>query len=325
MTAPYLLRLLCICLASFFLIHLAVGLVVWLLTPVVLRVAERLRPRQAARCLLALRMSPAALAAAAVAGLCVPSYLWLEPAATSEEVGTACLAAALFCVACWAPALARSWRAASRTLGYIRYCRMVGRQTCLGAEASTAWVVEGPAPFLVLAGIIHPRLMVSSDVVAALSAEQLAVALRHEHAHRVSRDNLKRLLVLLTPDILPFWSTFERLEHGWNRFTEWAADDHAVAGDSDRSLSLAAALVRVARMGACPQTAPLVTSLLADNDDLAARVDRLLQEAPGGVEERTRPVLAIGAGIAACAGIVGAMLHPATLYSVHDLLEHLTH
>ena len=33
--------------------------------------------------------------------------------------------------------------------------------------------------------------------------------------------------------------------------------DYAVAGDSQRSLSLASALVSVARMGACPQTAPL--------------------------------------------------------------------
>ena len=323
MTAPYLLRLLCISLASFFLVHLALGLLVSLAAPAAVRVADRMRARQAERFLLALRLLPAGAALATVAGLCVPSYLLLEPAATSEEVGLSCLGAALLCLACWGFALARSWRATSRSLGYIRYCRMVGRRTRLGAEGSPAWVVDGPAPFLALAGIVRPRLMVSSDVVAALSAEQLAVALRHEQAHQMSRDNLKRLLVLLAPDVLPFWRAFDILERGWARFTEWAADDDAVGGDASRSVSLAAALVRVARLGACPQTAPLVTSLLADNDDLAARVERLLRESPGKAAERGRPLLAWGTTLAAV-GLFAGMLQPATMYSVHRLLEHLT-
>lgn len=324
MTASYLLRLACISLASFFLIHLAVALAVSLIAPGAIEAAGRLRPIRAARVLLALRLLPAAAAAVVVAVLCVPSYLWLEPRAASEDVGVRCLAAALLCLVCSALALARAWRAASRSLGYIRYCRIVGRRMCVGAEASPAWVVEGPAPFLVLAGIVRPRLVISSNVVAALPPEQLAVALRHEHAHRISRDNLKRLLVLLTPDVLPFWRGFGALDRAWARFTEWAADDRAVAGDSGRSLSLAAALVRVARMGACPQTPPLVTSLLADNEELAARVDRLLRDAPRLVDERPRPALAL-AGTAAFGCLVSATLQPATLQLVHGLLEQLTH
>lgn len=324
MTASYLLRLVCISLASFFLIHLAVALAVSLIAPSAIEAAGRMRPIRAARMLLALRLLPAAAAAVVVTVLCVPSYLWLEPRAASEEVGVRCLAAALLCLACLALAVARTWRAASRSIGYIRYCRIVGRRTCLGSESSPAWVVEGPAPFLVLAGIVRPRLVISSNVVAALPPEQLAVALRHEHAHRVSRDNLKRLLVLLTPDLLPFWRGFGVLDRGWARFTEWAADDRAVAGDSRRSLSLASALVRVARMGACPQTAPLVTSLLADNADLAARVDRLLRDAPRAADERPGVTLAL-AGTAALGCLLGATLQPATLQLVHGLLEHLTH
>lgn len=324
MTASYLPRLVCISLASFFLIHLVAALAVSLLAPWASRAAARMRPIHATQMLLALRLLPAGGAAVVVAALCVPSYLWLEPRAAYEEVGAWCLAAALLCVACWAPALARSWRAAARSLGYIRYCRMVGRRACLGAEASAAWVVEGTAPLLVLAGVVHPNLVISSGVVAALPPEQLAMALRHEEAHRVSRDNLKRLVVLLTPDVLPLWRGLGALERGWARFAEWAADDRAVAGDARRSLSLAAALVRVARMGACPQAAPLVISLLADNEDLAARVDRLLGEAPRAADERGRPGLALS-GAAAFAGLMAAMLHPATLYAVHGLLEHLTH
>ena len=32
----------------------------------------------------------------AVAAVCIPSYLWLEPDASTEEVGLVCFAAALF-------------------------------------------------------------------------------------------------------------------------------------------------------------------------------------------------------------------------------------
>lgn len=325
MSAPYFLRLLCISLASFFLIHLALGLLVRMLSPVLIRRVERMLPRRAAGFLLAVRLLPSACAFTAVAGLCVPSYLRFEQRTGGEEVGLACIAAALLCAACFAISAVRSWRAAARSLGYVRYCQMVGRRTCLAGDALPAWVVDGPAPFLVLAGIVHPRLMVSKDVVVALAADQLAAALRHEHAHRVSRDNLKRLVVLLAPDLLPFWRSFDALERAWSRFAEWAADDHAVAGDSTRSLSLASALVRVARMGACPQAPPLVTSLLADNEDLAERVNRLLRETPPPSAAGPSPVLLpVACGLAGAALAV-LMLQPAVLYPIHGLLEHLTH
>ena len=112
------------------------------------------------------------------------------------------------------------------------------------------WTLNSPAPFLALVGVFPSRVVISSPVMTALSpSEQLAAALRHEAAHQVSRDNLKRLLLLLAPGLLPGLRGFDAIERGWARFTEWAADDEAVAGDARLSLSLAAALVRIARMG----------------------------------------------------------------------------
>lgn len=324
MTLPYLLRFLCLCLASFFLLHLALGLAVTLLAPAALRWTERLRPRQAAQFLLGLRLFPAIFSLLMVAGLCAPSYLLLEPAATREEVGLGCLAAALLCATSLAISAVRCVRAARRSLGYVRYCQMVGRQTHLAGQNTPVWVVEGSAPFLVLAGIANPRLIISRPVVNALPALQLAAALRHEEAHRLFRDNFKRLLLLLAPDMLPLWRGFGKLERVWNRLAEWAADDYAVAGDPNRSLSLASALVRVARMGACPQTAPLVTSLLADNQDLAKRVERLLREVPAENPEERKPWYELLASVLAAGFAIGLLVQPATLSKVHALLEHLT-
>jgi len=326
MTLPYPLRLLCLCLATFFLVHLVLGLGTWLLSPAAVRMARRLRPGTAARLLLSLRLFPLAGSVFLVAGLCVPSYLWLEPRASAEEVGFTCLAAALMAGAIWAISIARALGAATRSLRCIRRSQRLGRAVQLPGELSPVWVMEGAPVSLVLAGILRPRVFISRAVVDALSAEQLAAALRHERAHRISRDNLKRLLLLLAPDLFPFSRRFATIERAWARFAEWAADDGAVAGDSLRSLSLAAALVRVARLGPAPQPSPLVACLVDAGADLSARVERLLRCVPPGEESaRTLPVMAAGGMVAVAASAVAVMMHPVTLHTAHRLFEQLMH
>jgi len=144
-------------------------------------------------------------------------------------------------------------------------------------ESSTAVIVNKDAPLLALVGLFRPRLIISDALLRSLSLEELQVALLHENAHRDSRDNLKRLVLLLAPAPIPFFRVFSALEQSWAKLSEWAADDEAVRGDSQRALSLATALLRVARMmGAAPCLSFLHTSLCAGDHDLSARVDRLL-------------------------------------------------
>jgi beta-lactamase regulating signal transducer with metallopeptidase domain len=196
----------------------------------------------------------------------------------------------------------------------------VGRREAGGAVL----VVESSAPVLGLAGIIHPRLVISRGLMNTLTKNQLAAALRHERAHGISRDNLKRLLILLAPDVFPFMRGFTTLERGWAKFTEWSADDRAVAGNSRRSLSLAAALVRVARMSPAPQSSVLVASLVADGKDLSARVDRLLglmAVSPKG--GRHLNYLAVVGSVMLAIAVMAAAVEPETLHSVHQLLERL--
>jgi beta-lactamase regulating signal transducer with metallopeptidase domain len=320
--SSYFFRLLCLSLAAFFLVHLALGLVVSSLAPAAIRIARRLGPRRAVRFLLALRLFPLGIAMFAAAGLCVPSYLQFEPKATAEHIGFVCLAAAILGAAVWGVSIARALRAAAGSLRYTRHCRRIGRRTWLPGESSPVWVVERcAAPLLALIGVVRPRLVVSKNVLSGLSSRQLAAALRHEHAHWVSRDNLKRLLMLLAPDVFPFVRAFRAIERSWAMFAEWAADDSAVAGDSRHSLSLAAALVRVARMGAAAQP-PLASSLLAGDRDLAERVERLLHAAPGKCG-RHRHALTISASLTLAASLLVVILQPATLRGVHLLLEHL--
>jgi len=324
MNLPYLARLVCLCLAAFFLVHAALGLAVSAAASRAVHFASRMAPVHGARLLLALRLFPAAFALFVVAGLCTPSYLYLEPKGAPEPMGPACLAAALMGLVLWGCSTARATRALARSLRHIRQCRRQSREMRLPGERKAAWVIEGTAPCVMLAGVLRPRMVISRGVVAALSAEQLSAVVRHERAHGASRDNLKRLLVLLAPGILPFASGFRNLERAWAKISEWAADDRAAAGKTRRSLSLAAALVRVARLGSAASTPALATSLMADGADLSERVDRLLRPARSTARRSHRePILTASAGLLLTGALIAVMAHPVTLHSAHECLEFL--
>lgn len=322
MISPYFFRLLCLSLAAFFVVHAAVGLPVSLAVPWAVRMAGRMRPRMAARLLLGLRLLPAGLALFVVAGLCVPSYLWLEPEAAAEGVGFWCMAAAMLTAAIWGISAVKGLRATVLSLSHARRWQCAGWRTRIPGVPSPVLVIDAPAPLLALAGIFRSKVIVSRRVLNVLPAGQMAAALRHEQAHCASRDNLKRLLLLLAPGILPVWHGFGALERAWMRFAEWAADDDSVAGDRRRALLLAAALVRVARLGGASAQIPLAASILAGSADLEARVDRLLNPPPPKLEPRM-PVVTIAAALALAASLAAVTWQPATLSSVHRLLEHL--
>ena len=321
MIVPYLLRLLWLCLAAFFVIHTVVGLMVSMAAPAAVRAAQRMRARRGAGLLLTLRLLPATLGLTLVAGLCVPSYLLLEEGGSAERVGALCLMAAMAAAAMWTVAMVRSARAAARSVHHARAWARSGSQSRMDGAQQPVWIVDSGAPLLALAGVLRPQLVISRMAAAALSSEQLRAALRHEEAHRAAKDNLKRLLLLLAPGLFPGWHGFQALERGWFRLTEWAADDDAVAGNPRVSLSLASALVRMARMGGTPEPEPLTVAFLADGGDLSARVDRLLRPATTLPAPRRRPAIVVTAMLAAL--FVAVILQPETLESAHRLMEHL--
>lgn len=323
MNLPYTLRLLCLCFASFFLIHGALGLATFAAVPRAMRFGEAMRPRNGARFLLALRLLPVTLAALTVAGLCIPSYLWLETNEAGERVGLACCVIALLGILVWAHSALRTARAAMFSIQQSKLYSREGESE-YGSASPRFTVLNNTTPMLALTGVLRPRVVVSRRVLQTLSHEELEAALAHERAHRKSLDNLKRLALILSPEILPFSRAFARLDRCWARLIEWAADDEATAGDSQRSVSLAAALVHMARMGAAPTPSPLASSFLGNDRDLSARVDRLLglAQAPANRPPRSRAVLPIALTIVT-AIVIAAMIRPGTFLSVHHLLEQL--
>lgn len=331
MMLPYFWRLLFFSAATFFAINSIAGLAVRFFVPAAIRLTGRMQPRAAAQFLLVLRLAPAALAAFAVLALCMPSYLSYEPGATREEVGLACVLATFLTAALLAIACARGIRALISTTTYARTCLKSGKLIQSSPVASPLIVIENAAPVIAMVGAFRPQLVISRRVLETLSPDELDCAIHHERAHRTSADNFKRLLILLTPDIFPFLTrAFAALDRSWITLSEWAADDSAVCDNPQRALSLAGALVHIAQMGVAPRMSPLCTSLLSGhsncmNQDLSARVDRLLraERLPVKARKRFRGILTISTVAIACAVFV-ALLRPDSLHSVHRILEVLT-
>jgi Zn-dependent protease with chaperone function len=320
MTLPYLLRLLCLCFAFFFLLNAACALLVRMFSTSGLRFVATGRAASAANFLLALRLFPFALATLFVVSLCLPSYLRLEPVATAEHVGATSLLFGGLGFLCWGLALARAIRAL--LLSALHHWRLsrLAEQIFLPEHGCTAVVLDSSLPVLALSGAVRSRLLISRSLLEALSAEELGAALVHENAHRISRDNLKRLLVLLAPDPFPLVNPLRGMEGAWSQLAEWAADDRAVAGSSQRALSLASALLRVARHGAAPNLPYLSTSLLGGDSDLRVRVDRLLQQDLAIPVANTGLYVRVFALFSALP-FIAVLVLPATLSFVHEMQE----
>jgi hypothetical protein len=290
MTLSYALRLIVVSLAAFAIIFMATGVLVSFLAGGARRRAARMQADAAARFILLLRLLPAGLAVVVVAAFCVPSYIQFEQRGELEQAGPLCLSLACISLAFLISAGVRTFR---------------------------AWLHSAhPGATIALVGIVRPHVLVSEEARNYLAPAELSMALRHEESHAKSHDNLKRLLILLAPGPFP---GFRDLERNWKLLAEYAADEHAAAGDPERSLSLAAALVRIAKLGVTPEP-PLVTSFLAAANDLESRVDRLLNP-----KKLPRTHFLPAAYCCSALAIVAAVLHPAMPIYVHGLLEHLLH
>jgi beta-lactamase regulating signal transducer with metallopeptidase domain len=267
---------------------------------------DRLRARHAASLLFALRLAPFCLTALAICTVCIPSYLQYEPDAPGEHVGLICMALASLGGVIVGHGF---WRSIRALIQSSRFQSAPVERLVVGGQI--AIVVDSDMPVLAVSGVICPKLVISRSILQSLSATQLAAAVRHEQAHLVERDNLKRLLMMFAPGI-----GLGRVDKAWARAAERAADDAAAESSMEQRLELAGALVNVARLG-LTTTPPLVTAFAADTHELSTRVDRLLNSSP--VAERRFPWTLITLAALVLVGVAVAF----TGKPVHRALEAL--
>ncbi len=275
--------------------------------------------------LLALRLFPTGCALLVSLGLVLPAYLVREPQASGETVGAALLA---FLALLSIPVLlgaARgglALRASSRLLaGYLRR----GRRISVAGVSIPVYEVEAPFPAIAVAGVFRPRLLIAAQLRATLSTDELASILAHESSHVSRSDNLRQLLMRSAPDWLPFTSVAAEMQEAWRDATEKSADDEAVGSDPAAALTLAAALVSVARITPRHAGRLLLANAVGNPDVVLERVRRLVSGRP----RTSDPWLTIGSALALCPfGLVPALAaftlsRADLLHSAYELAEAL--
>lgn len=150
--------------------------------------------------------------------------------------------------------------------------------------------VFSDAPFVLLAGIRRPVILISSEALQRLSDEELEAAIHHEAAHFRHGDQLLAALVMFIGDMIPL--PVGPLVVLYRRAREFAAD-HAASHEVDAE-ALASALLALARAGMMPAGA----AAFAEPATVRARLIALLTEAPAS-PARWRRVAVTGLLLAA--------------------------
>jgi Zn-dependent protease with chaperone function len=227
------------------------------------------------------------LAVVAVRELAVLGWLtrtWFELAAVSVVLGTA--AAGLSGAAV---VLTRAVRG-SRVLRDLAGAARVPCPVAVGAAAAGLGlaanidVVRAAEPFAVTYRLVRPRILVSSALAEALSAEGIAAVLAHERQHVRHRDPVRLLAVRVAAAYGCWLPAAAVLGRRLALRLELAADQAAV-GCTSRG-DLASALLKLASAPPCPALAA-ARPARDDQGSLEARVAQL----EGSRLRRPRPAL----------------------------------
>lgn len=278
---------------------------------------QKLPVRRIADVLFALRMFPLVTAAVITVAFTVPSFLLLEPRAINEPMGEVppvlglCgTILAIFGVLNAGIALRRVKRTISRWTNHAQRVEIKAPVPVLR--------IWRTLPAMTVAGILHPRVLLSGAAEFVLTTNELHTALNHEIAHVRRRDNLKKLLLRFVA-----FPGMAALEAAWFEATEMAADDAAVS-NAGEALDLAAALIKLSRLG--PVDAPLdLTAALVHSpaSSMNARVERLITWSDGRRVPAQKHSPWYGVGVSLATVAICAVTYSHLLVRVHTATEWL--
>jgi Zn-dependent protease with chaperone function len=249
------------------------------------------------------------------------AFLAFEPRQAGEYMGRVLPASALFGVALIAAGAWR-WRQVVRatrrlTAEWLRTATPVA----LGGISVPAFAVTSRFPVVAVVGQRQPKLIIARSVLASCTPGELRAILAHEQGHLDRGDNLRRLMMSATPDVLAWLPASARLFAAWREAAEEAADDDAGRAGADGRLCLASALVKVARLASgAPVSDLMPASALYRGETLDVRVRRLLDPQHAGATETRRH--AVGMMIAWAAVMATAAF---SLEGLHAIVEVTIH
>lgn len=294
--------LLLLALAWFAFVDLALSAVMAAAGPLVARAASRLRPSRAAAALLTLRLLPGAVALLFILVLFLPAQWRFEPKDAEESAGYTLVALGVFGALTLGLAARRALRDGKATRRLERGWLARARPAAISAAGGLpVYCLPDATPIVSMTGLRRGRVFVSRPVIDALGEDELDASLAHERAHHQAHDNLKRLLVACSPDLLGLWPGGREIERRWREAVEFAADARAASGSEGRGLVLASALLKVARMTPAPGPQAAVVGFY-DGAPIWDRISRLLAPEIG---EEPAPRLGRAWSVSLCAVTLG--------------------
>jgi hypothetical protein len=263
-----------------------------------------------------LRLLPAFVPAIVTIFGVLPAFLTYEPHRAFERVGPILIAGSIVGLALGLRSTVIALRIVARTRYFKQMWLRSATQLRLTSLANVdAYKIESPQPIVALVGIWKPALVIARVVIDACSDSDLEKMLGHERNHLTSHDNLKRLLMACSPDLLRLSRCHREIVNHWHDAAEDAADDATTHGEATARLDLAAVLLKVARLAPPSHHAAIPASTFIDSDGLERRVRRLVaDDAPTGTpSHRFIAVLLIGTTLLAAAPMfsetVGRLVH----------------
>ncbi len=191
---------------------------------------------------------------------------------------SAALPASLTCLLLvGAVALSLAARAAHRTWRELREVSALWR-LARQAPGSLAAVIDSGIPFALTVGLTRRHTLVSSALVDAIDADQLAIVLAHEAEHARRRDPLRQVLARWLS--VPLWPSLRRaLLRELELSAEQACDEAAARGDGNR-LAVAETILKIERLRAAVVGSERLAGASIAGSAVPQRVAALLHETP---------------------------------------------
>jgi Zn-dependent protease with chaperone function len=247
-------------------------------------------------------------------GLALPAWLVYEPRNTGETPGAVLILGAAVGAAL---VLSRAW-AGLRDQIVTR--RMLAGGTRSGRRLPDlglpALRIAHDFPVAAVAGVFRPRLVIADRVVDSLTSEELEAVGAHESGHLVARDNLRSLVLRVSPDPLALTAAGREIRRAWEDAAEAAADRYACSRVAP--LVLARALVKVAGLVPAGRRLDLTAAAFHRDRALTRRVTALIAAAESGLE---RPPRRLPFALVVTAVAVPSAAAVPLLPAVHRVLE----
>ncbi len=316
-----------VALASFLVVGVVASLLARGIGAVVAEMRDLFSARTFSQITFALRVWPIALSIIIVVGLIVPSFVLFEPDTSDETVTVKLGLPAMVALAGIFLAVYRTVRTIFATTRLSREWYSSSKQIAVRGIDEPIYKFEHRFPVLAVVGIIRPRIFVASQVLKALTDEELRTALEHERGHILSRDNLKKVVIDFCRSVILF-PLATSLRDAWAEASEQVADQHAVTSDPSRAADLASALIKIARIAPGPLgRMPLAASVMisGSNSSVAERISRLLKvDGRGRGGSRFKfPSSALALTAALVIVLAVNIIGEGVLQSTHGVMENL--